>query len=82
MPKMQLIPCSKAKNDEHFERNRVREARPIPCGAFTELSGIPADKREVWNFVQQDAFLEGLVRTCGLTWIEWEGKKWQKSSGT
>ena len=70
---------TKTQADIRLERFRAVQSRPVPSGTFREMQGIPVTKREVWEIIkQQNDFLEGLVRVCGLTEAEIDGKHWQE----
>ena len=78
MSKASRIQCRKAKNDADFERARAFNARPIPSGAFKELSGIPTEKRSIWEAIKHDDFLAAACKAWQPVEIEHNGRYWKK----
>ena len=81
MRKTQRKPCSKIKNDEHFERNRCSNARSIPSGAFKELQTVVVGKKDIWDSFGEDtqgfisAWPKGaIVEVTNIT----RGMQWKK----
>ena len=74
MRKAHRKPCSKAKNDADFKRNRCCNPRAVPIRVGPCLQGIPVKGREL-GLPEEHREIARLLNPVA---IEYNGKIWRK----